>query len=140
MEQLPDLRSRFLFQPGLIVHLVLLKRLSGIQSQNLYLFLRSKQVAQSRYPLPDTLCGENRVIIRVDQEEHQAAAWYCHAVGQEFANTHQLPRGLTLLQPFALFPFLKPLQGSSLHSYLCCWKIRKQAARRRKSRILAPST
>ena len=112
LQQLPHSRLRFLLQALQVILLILLEGLTGVQSQNFQGWLGAEKHGQGADATPDDLRGQDREVVRLNQEEDPLSG-ICHdAVGRHTDDAHELPGRL----PLAQFLFLFPIHGSSLHS------------------------
>ena len=112
LQQLPHGRLRFLLQAPQVILLVPLEGFAGVQSQNFQGWLGAEKHGEGADAAPDDLRGQDREVVRLDQEEDPLSG-ICHdAVGRHTDDAHELPGRL----PLAQFFFLFSVHGSSLHS------------------------
>ena len=112
LQQLPHGRLRFLLQSPQVIFLVPLEGFAGVQRQNFQRGLGAEKHGKGADATPDDLRGEDREVVRLDQEEDPLSG-ICHdAVGRHTDDAYELPGRL----PLAQFLFLFSVHGSSLHS------------------------
>ncbi len=112
-QQFPQGGEFLVLQPGLIVVLVALERLTGVQRQKFYRFHTPQQFRQGADTAPDPLGGQNGEVVRADQIKNQLTSGCLQAVIGELVNPHELPGGQMPPQLFFLFSIQDLL---SLHS------------------------